>query len=154
MKIYAGGPGQPVLVYVDAEPARVLDSEQSFAWGDFKSEPDPIKRTEIIKGSIQLALAILTDYLGDEAKARKHHQLFKTNIGIEKWAKDQNWSISNEEINPLIEQFKEIDAEIPKIRRIVDQTPPPSVAEGGGGVKWTKMDMPQPNRRSQHGDGN
>jgi hypothetical protein len=69
-------------------------SPTGFAWGYAGSGP------------AQLAIALLADALGDDARAERHYQQFKFRV-VSKWSQSRGWTITQEEVVKEVERIEQ-----------------------------------------------
>ena len=129
MKIYVGMPApdpadknsKPVLTVVEgAETRRIMPAPGgSFSWG----------RGGIYHGN--LALAILTDFLGSEASARPIYQRFATRK-IVPLPPDQPFQLAGDQIAQTIQSIIEAEEGMDQIRAQIANMMPPVASEAIG----------------------
>jgi hypothetical protein len=102
-----------------------------FEWGYIELNGKPTK--VMVPGAAPLALAICCHALASDERGLKIYQRFKLRV-MEKWARDQPWAISAEEVAAVADRI-EGDELTPQQLHAIERERPPPESEAGRGVE-------------------
>jgi hypothetical protein len=120
------------IVKSDGTVLRQLDGV--FAWGpmDMKRGVEGVTADNI--GRVALAKAILGWVMGEnDLRVTQYYQRYKHRVTM---TLSPDWQLRVGDVQRMIEDIQEIEAETAQSRTMVALTPNPVASEGGNGVVW------------------